>query len=345
MENIVGWVNGWTLGGKLSLILFAVFVGGIILTALKMVKYSEVIIGKSKFGGAFVGGALIAIFSSMPELITEVLQALADKPGAGVADDLGANAVSGLAIGLALFVLIKQSFTKNMGKFTKISILVNAGLGFLLAFFMFMQKDVALGTAGTFVIGLVPILMLLMYVGSLWVAYKFNKDEEEVDMEKIKNISLKKGSLLFVFFGFLVFGFAFLLNIAVDSMSEGYGIGQASAGGIFLSMTTSLPEVVAFIALLRAKQFTAAILAIVGSQMFNMGISIFGDMAYTSKPIFTADAVKDDWGLAVMFGLEMLFVGLHVLLEKKMTKLWTRSVFPTLIVSTYIIGWTLILVL
>ena len=88
------------MGGKLSVLLFLAFAAGIVFTAIKMVKYSEVIMGKTKFGGAFIGGALIAAFASMPELITEIVQGLDGQPGVGTADDIGANAFSAFAMAI-----------------------------------------------------------------------------------------------------------------------------------------------------------------------------------------------------------------------------------------------------
>ena len=345
MNSAVNWMNGWTLGGKLSILPFLIFAAGIVFTAIKMVKYSEVIMVKSKFGGAFVGGALIAIFSSMPELITEVFQSLNDTPGVGVADDLGANAFSALAIAIALIILIKQSFTKDMSKYAKISLLVNAGLGFLLAIFMWFHKDFAIGKVSTYAIGVVPIFMFLSYILSLFLQYKFGDAEEEGDPAKVKNISLKKGAILFSLFGLAVFGFAVLLNISVDSMSDGFHISHESAGGLFLSMTTSLPEIVAFIALLKAKQISAALATIIGSQMFNIGVSIFGDLAYADQPLFENAGVGKDWSLALLFGLEMLFIWLHIILEKRMKYTWEKAIFPSLAVATYVIGWLLIIFL
>ena len=343
MNSAIEWMNGWTLGGKLAILPFIVFAVGIVFTAIKMVKYSEVIMVKSKFGGAFVGGALIAIFSSMPELITEVVQSLNGRPGVGVADDIGANAFSALAIAISLLVLIKQSFTKGMNKYAKISLFINAGLGFLLAIFMWFHHDITIGNAGVYAIGVVPVLMFISYIFSLYFQYKFGSDEEEGDADKVKNISLKKGSWLFLMFGTFVFGFAVLLNISVDSLSDGYNISHESAGGLFLSMTTSLPEIVAFVALIRAKQYTAAIAAIVGSQMFNIGVSVFGDLSYADTALFSNEGVGANWSLAVIFGLEMLFIALHVLFEKKVTKTWQKSILPSLAVSSYLIGWILII--
>ena len=331
------------MGGKLSVLLFLVFAAGIVFTAIKMVKYSEVIMGKTKFGGAFIGGALIAAFASMPELITEIVQGLDGHPGVGTADDIGANAFSAFAMAIAILVLVSHPFIFKMGKFSKISLLTNSGLGFALAIFMFINKDVNIGVSGKFVIGIIPIIMLSSYIVFLTLQWKFSTDEEEVDPETIKDISVKKGITLFVVFGILVVILAVLINLSVSSMQEGYGINPESAGGLFLSMTTSLPEIVAFVALLKSGQKSAAVAALVGSQMFNMGITVFGDMAYSSEAMFNSPEVSKNWTLTVIFSLEMLFIGLYAFFGKKIKNKKIRVAVPLLSVLTYIIGWILIL--
>ena len=343
MESTVTWINGWTMGGKLSVLLFIIFAAGIVFTAIKMVKYSEVIMGKTKFGGAFIGGALIAAFASMPELITEIVQGLEGKPGVGTADDIGANAFSAFAMGIAIVVLVSHPFIFKIGKFSKISLLTNSALGFALAIFMFINKDVNMGVSGKFVIGIIPIVMLSSYILFLVLQWKYSTDEEEVDPESIKGISIKKGITLFAVYGFLVVILAVLINLSVSSMQDGYGISSESAGGLFLSMTTSLPEIVAFIALLKSGQKSAAIAALVGSQMFNLGITVFGDMAYSSEAMFNNPEVSKNWTLTLIFAIEMLFIGIYALVGKKIKNKKIRIAIPSLSVLTYIIGWTLIL--
>jgi len=87
---------------------------------------------------------------------------------------------------------------------------------------------------------------------------------------------------------FVLIAFAVLINMAVSSFQspKAFNIPSESAGGIFLSMTTSMPEIVAFVLLLKGKQVIAAFATLFGSQVFNMGITIFGDMAYTGGAMF-----------------------------------------------------------
>ena len=331
------------MGGKLSILLFLAFAAGIVFTAIKMVKYSEVIMGKTKFGGAFIGGALIAAFASMPELITEIVQGLEGNPGVGTADDIGANAFSAFAMAVAIIVLVSHPFIFKMGKFSKISLLTNSALGFALAIFMFVNKDINMGISGKFVIGIIPIIMLTSYILFLVMQWKFSTDEEEVDPETIKDISVKKGVTLFIVFGVLVVILAVLINLSVSSMQAGYGIKAESAGGLFLSMTTSLPEIVAFVALLKSGQKSAAVAALVGSQMFNLGITVFGDMAYTDKAMFNNLEVSNNWSLTLIFAIEMLFIGLYAFFGKKIKNKKIRTAIPLLSILTYIVGWILIL--
>ncbi len=363
MNNAIQWVDSWTLGGKLSILLFFVFAGGIIFSAMKLVKYSEVIMGKTKFGGAFVGGVLIATVTSAPELITEIAQGLNGTPGTGLADDVGANAFSAAAMAVAMFVLISSPFVFKLDKFTKWNLVGNAVLGAILAVFIFVGKDLHIGVAGKFVIGIIPILMLLSYITFLFLQWKFSKTVEEVDQVKIKKISVKKAVWMFLASSLALITFAVLINMAVSSFQDGFSIPSESAGGIFLSMTTSMPEIVAFLLLLKSKQAIAAMATLLGSQVFNMGITVFGDMAFHQAAMFDAGSnilvpataanpvptmtvaktVHANWSLAAIFPIEMVFISIYAFFGKKWKNPILKYTFPTLAALTYIVGWILIL--
>lgn len=92
------------MGGQLAILLFPIFAGLLLFASLKLVKYSEVIIAKTRFGGGFVGGTLIAAITSMPELITEVTQGASGHPESGLGDDIGSNAFSVFLMGIGTIV-------------------------------------------------------------------------------------------------------------------------------------------------------------------------------------------------------------------------------------------------
>lgn len=347
METIVNWIKSWTLDGKLSILVFIAFATLLLYASLKLVKYADIIIAKTKLGGAFIGGVFIAAITSTPELITEITQSASGNPGAGISDDLGSNAFSGLLIAIAAILFYKNRVFDNVDKWTKASIFISSGLAFIICICLLIGSDVQMGTPGTFVIGIIPMCFFLFYIYSLRLTYKYG-DTDEVDEElstKEKMVSVKTASWLFLVWGIAIIGLALVVNWTADAMMEGYDIPSSSIGGVFLAITTSLPEVVAFFALLRKKQAMAAIAALIGSHIFNVAMQFFGDMAYRSDSIYNVQEVQDVWPLALMTGLMMITLGMNALFAKKITKEWIRIAIPSLVISMYVGGWALIFAL
>lgn len=347
MKDIVSWINGWSNDGKLSLLWFVPVTLLLVYAAIKIVKYAEVIIVKTKFGGAFIGGVLIATITSMPELITGIAQGLYGEPGAGSADNIGSNAFSAFLIGLAGVLFIKETFLKRLGKWTIISLWISFALATITSIMMFFQNDITIGTEGKFAIGLFPIFLFVFYIVSLWLQYKFgDEDVEDHNNPFVKATSAKTAILWFVFWSVLLVSFALVDNWVVSSIQHGYGISSLSAGGVFLSMATSLPEVVAFFVLLRKKQNAAAVAALIGSHIFNLSIEFYVDISYADQATYTMSTIHDNWTLALTTSIMMLLLAIFAVTAPKYKVFDNKYVYvitPTLVMVTYIVGWILML--
>jgi len=348
MDNIIDWLRGYndsalnalgTLWFFLSMLL-------VLVVAVKLVKYAEILIEKTKFGGAFVGGALIAAATSLPELITEIVQSADGHPGAGTADDIGSNAFSAFLIAIAVLMFLKTMFMKKVGRWTKISIGFSSLIAIVVSILMWFKKDLLIGSTETLYIGIIPMSLFIVYLIFLLVQWKFGDSDGETFISKEDEvISVKKASWLFLLYSILTAASAILLNWFATGLQKSYpkALEEGTVGGIFLAISTSLPEVVAFFAFLKKKQPIAAIAALVGSHIFNLGISFFGDIAYHKAPTFTEASVHANWSLAAITGIMMFLLLIHSLTAKYYKRKWTYAIAPSLAVGTYIIGWALIL--
>ncbi|CAM9096153.1 sodium:calcium antiporter [Mycoplasma todarodis] len=313
--------------------------------SLKMVKYAEVVIEKTKFGGAFVGGALVSVATSLTELVTEITQGVNGTPAVGLSDDLGANLFSTTMIAVVMLIFMKQMFTKKLDKWTVMSILISMTMTIFLTIVIWFGEDLHIGKGGKIVIGLIPFFFLLAYVGYVAISYKFGT-EDEVQNTEPTNISAKKGVLGFLLFSALLLVAALGLNLTIDAMMETYGLSPKSAGGIFLSMTTAMPEIVSLVVLIRAKQPIAAVASIIGSHVFNISLIFWGDIAFHTAPILTGPGVHGlhgVWILGALTAIELALLALFVIIAKKIKKKWVYAIIPTLIILTYIIGWIIML--
>ena len=349
MNKIIEWFSSWNLGGQLSILWFFIFGAFVFWTAKKLVDFAEVIITKSKFGGAFIGGTIVAFVTSIPELITEIVQASSGHPGAGAADDIGSNAFSVLLIAIGFLIFFRMLFLNKLSKWTIVTMLVSLFAATLFTILTFLQKDIAINIGST-TIGIIPLVFLLIYFGFLFLQYKFGEDDEKAELsKKFQKVSLKKATVMFAFWGVLLTVSAVLLNIAVSSIREGYSISESSIGGIFLAVTTSLPEVVAFFLFLRKKQISGAMGSLIGSHVFNLGILFFGDLTYSSGPTFMHPGVHEAWLLGLSTVLMLTTLLIHVLLSYKFKKAFESKKFlnviaPTITIGIYVAMWVVILI-
>lgn len=314
--------------------------------AMRMVNYAELIIQKTKLGGAFVGLVLVSMITSIPELMTEISQNASGHPDIGISDDIGANAFSTFMLAIATLIFIKSMFVSKLGKWTKISIFIAFILMLIMTLVLYFAKDITLGKNGHYAIGLIPIFFILAYFVFVYFSYKYrNLADEEPEAEIKTRFGIKGIAMMFTLFSILLIGSSLFLNWTVDAMQVTYNISAKSAGGIFLSMTTAMPEVVALFGLARKGYLTAATGAIIGSHIFNLSCLFWGDLAFANGPMIMADGVQHIWTIAAMTAIEVGLLSLFVIFGKKLNTKLKYVVFPSLIVATYVIGWTLILVL
>lgn len=350
MKFLIEWLMSWTNNGKLAIIFFPFLCGLLLISSLSLVKWAQVIITKSKFGGGFVGGILIAGITSFPEMITEISQGLAGTPENGIGDDIGSNAFSVFLIGVGALLFTRYLFLSNLGRWTKISLGMSGGLMLAMSLMLYFHKDIQIGVNGKFALGIIPIFFFLFYIFTIWLSHKYgDEDEEPINIEFVEKHSLREGVLRFTLAAVALMATAFLVNVDVSAFSDpkALNIPSESAGGIFLAITTSLPEVVAFFIFMRKQQPAAAIASLTGSHFFNLGISFFGDMSFNEGATFNKIEMSHHFPLAIMTTCMIALIVVHSVLAWKFKEAFKKKsiymIIPSITSIGYIVGWILIL--
>lgn len=114
MAEFISWFQSWTLDGKLAIIFFPFIAFLIYRIARELIKYSEVIIARTRFGSGFVGGVLVGTITSLPEVITEITQATAGTPENGLGDDLGSNTFAFFLLVIGALFYSKRMFLNKL---------------------------------------------------------------------------------------------------------------------------------------------------------------------------------------------------------------------------------------
>lgn len=314
--------------------------------ATRMVKSADVLIFKTKFGGAFVGSVVISIINASPELIAAVTQSAFGTPAVGLADDIGANAIAGVLILLSAIFLYKDLFLTRVRGLTRTIIIISIFGNLAYAIVLLVGVDVPLGS-----IGLIPLFFFAMYLVAIFLQYKFGgKVEHSVGglSPKLQEVSVKKAMILFTVYSVLLFATAFMLNYLIQGFQIAYGIGAESAGGIFLAISTSLPEIVSFLYFVRRKKPLLGLGTLVWASIFNTSLLFWADVAYTPGPVISAAHTSifegKVWAIGFMVVVLITFYIIPSFFTKFMEK-YKVAYFATVSVGAlmFVVGWALIL--
>ena len=93
--------------------------------------------------------------------------------------------------------------------------------------------------------------------------------------------------LKFLFVGILMVIVSIFLTLIVNLIADkNPNVASSFIGAILLGITTSMPEVITFIALIKMKSFDLALSDIIGSNLFNLLILAIGDIFLKNKEIY-----------------------------------------------------------
>ena len=113
------------------------------------------------------------------------------------------------------------------------------------------------------------------------------KKAQEKDSKK-EIIKTKEHVLLkFLIVGILMVIVSIFLTLIVNLIADkNPNVASSFIGAILLGITTSMPEVITFIALIKMKSFDLALSDIIGSNLFNLLILAIGDIFLKNKEIY-----------------------------------------------------------
>lgn len=343
MKNIGLWLNNWNLQGTIW-IWFVLFGSLTLFTSLIMVKYAKLIIQKTKLGGAFVGLIFVSFITSIPELFTEISQGILEKPVVAITDDIGSNAFSMFILSIIILIFIKKLNLSKISNLTIAAIFISLTLSILMTFVLKYKLDFKIINNSFLTIGFTPFIFLFSYLGFVIFSYKNRHLVDPEPEKKIKTTLTNK--MIFFSFAlssiFLVF-FVICLNISVNAMQTSYNIPSKSAGGLLLSITTSLPEIIALISFAKGGFLSAAISSIVGSHILNLSGMFWGDLAFTKDSVILFQGIEKIWWIAFIAVLEIALFIIFIFISKKIKNKIILSIIPIIIILIYIIGWILIL--
>ena len=256
------------------ILLYVVAAAIVVIASLKLSDFLNIIDKKSNISGAFLGGVLLAMVTSLPELFSSLTATVFVKNNDYVLGNvLGSNLFNMMIFALIFFFFFKKMVEKKVSKYFLVSMAFCDALYVLttVAGLVFVPLKWLFGYFNP-----VSLLIIAVYVISIIKTPKIEEAEEEE--EKESKITLKTAVILFVVFAVVLVAASIFLTYLTDGISEKYNLGASFGGALFLGVATSLPELTSTINLARKKNFQAAYSDLIGSCIFNFLILTFSDV-------------------------------------------------------------------
>jgi cation:H+ antiporter len=276
MDNI--YIN--SLGFLISTIV-------ILISGTKLSKYGDLLAGMLGWGKMFMGIILMALVTSIPELMSGLSSVLIiDAPNLAVGDIVGSCAFNILIISIMdLFYNPKKPLTSAVQP----GHLIVAALSIIMLSFVALAIIMpgVYGRLGW--IGGSSFVFLALYFIAIRVLYTYEKKHPAINKKSIpKGYTKKQVIKKYTMNAIFVMLAAMALPYFGEHLAMATHLGQSFFGTLFLAASTSLPEIVVSVAAIKMGTIDLAIGNIFGSNIFNIGILAIDDIMYFKGPLLAA---------------------------------------------------------
>lgn len=255
-----------------------------------------------------IGLTLVAIGTSLPEIMVSIIAAIQHKTALALGNVIGSNIANiGLVLGVTLLIrplTLTSNSMKNEFVLLFICMLITTGL----------MLDGFLSTLDGLVLSLSLCLLLI------FLMFKAKKDKN-VSFEKTSSDHQKKVRLpwLRIFFGIVLLPIsAQLIVFSSSHIAHSLGVSDIIIGLTIVALGTSLPEVATSLSSAFKGHDDIAIGNIIGSNMFNLvAVLPFVALIHPDK-IPTNVLIRD---IPVMFVLTLILLALVCLKIKKLPRI------------------------
>ncbi|MCF8366673.1 MAG: calcium/sodium antiporter [Bacteroidales bacterium] len=229
---------------------------------------------KLKMSSVVIGFTVVALGTSLPELIINIFASARGETDLAITNVLGSNIMNTLfIIGASAFIFHIIPGRRTL--FTLVPISLFAGL--VLA--LFANTNLVSDTSGYSIDFIEGIILMLFIVGYLYFSYRFSKSESGDVTDEIREFPVWRSiGMILIGVAGLYYGGTWVVDGAVV-IADSFGMSKALVGITIIAVATSLPELVTSIIAALKKNSGIALGNALGSNIFNiflvLGISAF----------------------------------------------------------------------
>lgn len=306
----------------------------LVLAAIKLAEYGDVIACRTRLGGMFIGTLLMAGATSLPEFLTSINAIRQNVLNIAAGNMLGSNMFNMFLVGVADLVFYQQRVLRRVAMKHALTASFAVLLIGMTTFFILADIDLSIGW-----VGVDSLLIIAAYIASVWLirAGDGNSGESEMSEEDLCAMpSLRTGIIGFTLASLvLVLVSPYMVSSSAE-IADITGLGTGFIGSVLVAMITSLPELVAVIAALKIGAYDMGIGNLFGSNVFNMFALALTDFFYTSGRFM--GALDTQFVLVGLLGIiltSLALIGNQARLERR---IWIVEIDALLLIVTYFVG-------
>lgn len=270
----------------LQFVLCATLIGA---AGYQLSTWGDVIAQRTGMSGSWVGLALLATVTSLPELATGISSVtVANAPNLAVGDALGSCVVN-----LVFLVMIDTLFRKEplWPRAGQGHVLAAAFgvlmLGFTVVSLLMSQVKLPHSSGLTTAItqlgfGLATPVMLGLYLVAMRTVFAYERDHAIAKVDALADSlpELRTAVIRFALAAFVVAGAGVWLPFVATDLANTMAWNKSFVGSLFVALATSLPELAVTLSALRMGALDMAIGNLLGSNLFNVAIITVDDLFY-----------------------------------------------------------------
>jgi cation:H+ antiporter len=270
----------------------------LVVAAILLARYGDVIAVRTRMGGMFIGVLLLAGATSLPEMLTMINSFKVGAPGLAAGNMFGSNMFNMFL--LAVLDLLNQQarILRRVAMTHALTAALASAMIGLSVFFILGDVHVQIGW-----MGVDSLILILVYIAGIRLI-QMNGQASSTAVEIAADrpvMSLGRALLGFaIATGVLILVTPYLVRSS-NEIAEITGLGAGFIGTSLLATVTSLPETVAVVAAARIGAFDMAVGNLFGSVVFNMFALGVADAFYTQGR-FLGD-IDPAFALVAMLGL------------------------------------------
>lgn len=246
-----------------------------IILSIKISYYVDRISQINKRKGFLVTGILLSGITSLPELVTSISAIRINNPYLAIGDILGSNTFN-----IFMISIIDIFFIKNM-LFNKIKKKYKVEYISMLICYTIIYLYIVINPSLTILsIGLPSFVLIISYIIYILKLSKPAVKDETMSNQKMPIIRLVLCAISLIICSYLLTLVANQISIIYPSISG------SVIGALFLGITTSLPEVITFIILVKLENYDMALTGILGSNIFNLFVLAINDLIIKGNNLY-----------------------------------------------------------